>query len=257
VAPRVSVIVATCDRSRLLAEALDSVARQTFEDWECLVADDGSRDDTLRVLDQARARDFRIRAIPGPHCGLLGRVRNRAISEATGSLLALLDDDDIWLPGKLASQVALLDAEPDVALAFARAERFGEATGAFPKAGTPSRPSFERLWKRNFIPCSTVIVRRRALQLAGGFDESLPVAQDYDLWLRIARSYPIRFQAEVLCRYRVHAGAMSADRRSEAEALEAIYERLAERWRLPERFSRLGHRHVRRFRRRNAVSRAS
>jgi hypothetical protein len=98
-----------------------------------------------------------------------------------------------------------------------------------------------------------VLLRRAVLDAAGEFDESLPVAQDYDLWLRVARIAPIRFQSEVLCRYRVHAAAMSADRALEAETLERIYERLAAQWRLPARVSLAGRRHVRRFRRRNAV----
>ena len=252
--PRVSVIVASYNRCRFLGEALASVRRQTFEDWECLVADDGSSDGTLLLLEETAGNDGRVRALPGAHCGLLGRVRNRALREARGSLIAFLDDDDIWLPRKIELQVRLLDAEPDVGLCFARAVRFGDACGVFPRSGTPQRPAFERLWKGNFIPCSTVLLPRAVFDSVGEFDESLQVAQDYDLWLRVARIAPIRFQSEILCRYRVHAAAMSADRALEAEALEGIYERLAAQWRLPARFWRAGRRHVRRFRRRNTVA---
>jgi glycosyltransferase involved in cell wall biosynthesis len=248
------VIVATYNRCHLLAEALASVRSQTFQDWECLVADDESSDGTLPLLETAAAADGRIRALRGGHCGLPGRVRNRALRKATGSLIAFLDDDDIWLPGKIERQVRLIDAEPDVGLCFGRARRFGDARGVFPRVGTiRRRPRFETLWKRNFIPCSTVLARRGVLDSAGVFDETLPVAEDYDLWLRIARIAPIRFQSEILCLYRVHAARMSGDRAIEAEALESIYGRLASRWQLPVRFSRAGRRHVSRTRRRIAA----
>lgn len=239
----------TYDRPKLLREAVASVQDQTFRDWECLVSDDGSPTPAESTLGDLPGRDVRIRVLRGEHTGLLGRVRNRALQEARGRYIAFLDDDDLWIKDKLELQVKRMEEEPEVSLVFGRAERFGCGRGLLPRRRPAKHPTFGSLWRRNFIPCSTVLLRREVLEVSGVFDEQLRVAQDYDLWLRVSRLGPIAFEDRVLCSYRVHAGAMTLLREEEANALETIRERLAERWRLSPRFRRSARREVARMRR--------
>ena len=246
--PAVSVIVPTYDRPRLLREAVASVQDQTFRDWECLVSDDGSPTPAESALGDLPGPDVRIRVLRGEHTGLLGRVRNRALEEARGRYVAFLDDDDLWAKDKLELQVKRMEEEPEVSLLFGRAERFGGGRGLLPHRRPARWPVFGSLWRRNFIPCSTVLLRREILEISGVFDEQLRVAQDYDLWLRISRLAPIAFEDRVVCRYRVHPRAMTLLREEEANALETIRERLAARWRLSPRFRPSARRGVTRLR---------
>lgn len=251
---RVSVVIPTYNRPGFLREAVDSVMRQSFSNWECLISDDGSSEPADGVFEELEALDSRIHVLRGRHSGLLGQVRNRALRRATGAFVAFLDDDDTWREEKLEAQLRLMESEPRIALTFCRAERFGERSGLLPARRPPERPTFESLWQENFIPCSTVLLRRAILDRVGEFDERLLVAQDYDLWLRVARVAPIRYQDAMLCRYRVHAGAMSGMRAQEASALEEIYERLGERWNLSLGLRRSARRRVARFRTRHRHS---
>ena len=225
--PRVSVIVPTFERAAFLREAVGSVIRQTFTDWECLVSDDGSGPEGAAALEEIGALDPRVRVLRGEHSGRLGLVRNRALIAARGEYAAFLDDDDLWEEDKLERQVRRLERETDVALLFSRARRFWDSRGAFPSRWLARRPRFRTLLRRNVIPCSTAILRREILDRTGLFDEQLLVAQDYDLWLRITSIAPIRYMPRVLCRYRVHSGAMTRLREEEARALEQIYGRFA------------------------------
>jgi glycosyltransferase involved in cell wall biosynthesis len=249
--PSVSVIVTTFNRAGLLREALDSVQMQTFSDWECLVVDDGSADETPEILASRAAADPRIRALRIEHGGSPGRGRNAGIAASRGEFVAFLDDDDAWLPAKLDRQLSVLDGERDAGLVFSRVERFGDEQGPWPRI-LPERPGLRSLLASNFIACSSVVARRSALDRAGLFDESLPCAQDFDLWLRILRVAPIRGQPEILARYRV-------DRRRQIRELpveHAAVARIIEKFRdeVPPRFLRPWRRRIHRARARAAES---
>ena len=212
--PAVSVVLATHDHACWLDGAIDSVRRQTLSEWELLVVDDGSTDDTRAVV-QRHATDRRIHYLPGPHLER-SAARNRGLAAARGALVAFLDADDRWLPEKLERQLAVLDAEPDVPLCYTIA-RFVDAAGAPLPIRKPPRAIagevFPVLMRGNFIILASVLARRRCLAEAGGFDETLPVyaCEDWDLWLRIARRHRLAIVDEELTLYRRHDGNTGAD----------------------------------------------
>ena len=230
--PRVSIVLATHRRPALLAEALESVAAQTFRDVETLVAEDGGTEETARVVENSHAPG--ARHLPLPFCGRPGAVRNAALREAASPLVAFLDDDDLWLPRRLEEHVALLEASPWAALVFGPVLRFGEASGPWPRR-VPARVDLARLLRGSCVPLSSVLARREALEEAGLFPEELEVAPDYGLWLRVARRWPLAGHPEPLVRYRVHGGGLSRRKELEVEELEALYDRLETEWDLPAR----------------------
>ena len=217
--PRVSVLIAAYDAAAFLHPTLASVLGQTFADFEVLVIDDGSHDDTAAVVRRAAAHDPRVRLIVQENRGL-SATRNRGVREARGALIAFLDHDDLWHPEKLAAQVALLDAEPTTAVvscysALIDSEqrclgwRFGgEANGDVYR---------EMLVWDTVSGGSVVLVRREALEAAGPFDESLAIREDWDMWIRLARCHRFATVPRVLVGYTRSPGSSSRD-----------YERLAE-----------------------------
>ncbi len=229
--PRVSVIVPVHNRPAYVREAIDSaLAQECPGGFEVVVVDDGSTDDTPAVL---ASYGDRIRVVRQPNGGAAS-ARNRAISESGGELLALLDSDDVWLPGKLAAQVALLDARPDAALLHSDVDEFFE--GARSGAWTRRPPVLggdvlRDLLRRNFVHTMTVLMRRSVLDEVGPFDLRYPPCEDWDLWLRIAERNRFVADPERRVRTRVHAGGISADPSvvytQGCRVLEAAAERLA------------------------------
>jgi glycosyltransferase involved in cell wall biosynthesis len=205
----VSVVLATRDQAGWLPATLASVGAQTFKDWELVVVDDGSADDTGAVVARARA-DARVRYLRVPHVER-ARARNAGLAAAAGDLIAFLDGDDLWEPEKLARQVAALDAAPEAALCYTLARYVDEADRPLPVRRPPVAIGgrvFPALVAANLMILASVMVRRSALDATGGFDETLPVlgCEDWDLWLRIARRHPVVCVDAELTRYRRHPG---------------------------------------------------
>lgn len=202
----VTVIIPTFNRRTLLLAALSSVFTQTYQDYEILVVDDGSTDGTREALAPLSAK---VRYCWKPHGGEAS-ARNRGVREATTPYIAFLDSDDLWEPTFLHTTISTLESDPALALV---------ATGCVVIPAQERRPRiresalrgdlFQALFVRNFITASAVVVRRACFQRVGLFNESLDQAEDYDLWLRIARDYPIAFINQPLCRWRKHAGNLS------------------------------------------------
>lgn len=194
--PLVSVIIPTYNRSRVLGRAIDSVLRQTFSDVELIVVDDGSTDGTRELL--ARYEN-QLTSVTQENRGV-SAARNTGISRSRGKLTAFLDSDDEWLPDKLMRQV----------------ERYSRHTRDFIshtdeiwiRDGRPLAQKsihrkqggrfFERALERCLISPSSVLLARSLLDRVGWFDESLPAAEDYDLWLRITAFYEVDFVPEPL-----------------------------------------------------------
>jgi GT2 family glycosyltransferase len=168
------------------------------------VIDDGSVDATR---DVAAAFGARVRYLYQPNQGK-ARAQNRGVREARGTYVALLDDDDVWLPDKLAVQLAAFDAAPGLGFVCGQAwmvNAAGESIGIWSRKAS-NQESFESLYQENFIPHSTVVVRRALLERVGGLDVSLRTTEDYDLWLRLARQAPFRYLDRPLVKYRQHPG---------------------------------------------------
>jgi glycosyltransferase involved in cell wall biosynthesis len=232
-APRVSVVIPTYNAARHLAATLASVGAQTYVDYEVIVCDDGSIDDTpavaaatLRSLGVARWRVVNV-----DRRGAAGS-RNAGIAAATGELVAFLDDDDLWTPDKLARSVAAIDAERLDLLCHSerwRDEHGAERVRHYSPLFDRSVPPVVSLMRNNPFSTSAVVVRRARLVDAGPFDETLPSAEDYDLWIRLALLPGIRigFLDEPLGTYLVRAGSESSKIDRRLSALLAIGERYA------------------------------
>jgi glycosyltransferase involved in cell wall biosynthesis len=213
---RVSLIIATFNHARLLGDAIDSALAQTLTGVDIVVVDDGSTDDTPAVLERYRGR---IRVLRQPNRGLAA-ARNTGLAAARGTYVAFLDADDIMAPAKLAEQVAVLERAPTIGWTYCDVLIETVATGATVRAserfGYAARALdgwlFPELIHGNFIPAIAPLVRRTALDAAGGFDERLTALEDWDLWLRLALLAEARYTPAVLVSYRVQPGGMSEDR---------------------------------------------
>ncbi|MBI4341886.1 MAG: glycosyltransferase [Candidatus Omnitrophica bacterium] len=179
----------------MLRDAIASVRAQTFQDWELLVIDDGSTDGTAAVIRDASRSDRRIRGLRGAHRGV-SASRNLGIEQAAGTYVAFLDDDDYWLPGKVEQQVAQLNAHPAWAFVYTQAELRYE--DGLKKLRQPLATTFEMLLTKNTIAVPAVLARRSVLLEMGGFPVVMRVAEDTDLWLRIAARYPFGMMPEPL-----------------------------------------------------------
>ena len=203
---RVSVIMPAYNGAATIDEALRSIETQTYRDLEVIVVDDGSTDGTAAICEGRP----RLRLIAQENRGTAA-ARNHGIREARGELVAFLDQDDLWAPERLAAEVPVLDAEPEVGLVFSNFEHFGEKAERpgvrFDDAKVLRKiagdRAFASLFKKNLVHPATVLVRRVCLDAVGHFDESL-YFEDYDLWLRLARRYPIRYVPAPLARVRLH-----------------------------------------------------
>jgi len=207
--PRVSVIVATRDYGRYLAETLASVIAQTFTDWELLIVDDGSRDHTPAVIAPFLS-DPRIRCVRSDGLGQ-SRAKNLGIRMTHAPLVAFLDGDDWWLPTKLEQQVRLFEQQPDVGVVYSRrhlvneaGEPIGERTADFHRGMV-----YPRMLLTNFVCFSSAMVRRDVFEHVGVFDERLDLAVDYDLWLRVAKHWEFDYVDEALVNYRTGHGNLS------------------------------------------------
>ncbi len=207
--PAVSVVVAARDNGCFLADTLGSVQRQTFTNWELILIDDGSRDDTAAVV-QPFLHDPRFRYIPSDNLGPT-RAKNLAFRHSRAPLIALLDGDDVWLPTKLERQVRLLDAEPEVGAVFCRRFLIDPQGGLLPSTDFAFHRGaiFDDVLLDNFICYSSVLLRREILDHVGSFDDRLDLALDYDLWLRAAKHYRFDYIDEPLVKYRTGHGNLS------------------------------------------------
>jgi cellulose synthase/poly-beta-1,6-N-acetylglucosamine synthase-like glycosyltransferase len=200
---RLSVVIPVHNAAPFLAEALDSVYRQTTLPAEVIVVDDGSTDGSAAVAARWPVTLLTSSVNYGP-----AAARNAGIRAATGDVVAFLDADDVWHPTHCASLLALLEAYPEAVVAGSRSVHFGEAAGVSPMR-IPAHTPASVLWslvRCNEVRQSTAVVRRWALREVGGYNESLRYAEDYDLWLRLARRFPFVGTDEVTASYRVHPG---------------------------------------------------
>ena len=186
----VSVIIPTFNRAQKVRRAISSVLFQTFRDYEIIVVDDGSTDETSLSLAPFRTH---IRHLAHPKNLGVSAARNTGIRASKGPLIAFLDSDDYWLPEKLALQVAFFESRPEV-LACQTQEhwiRKGVRVNPGKKHLKPSGEIFDASLKLCLVSPSAVMLKRSLLDEVGLFDEALPVCEDYDLWLRTSSRYPI------------------------------------------------------------------
>jgi glycosyltransferase involved in cell wall biosynthesis len=185
----VSVIIPTYNRAWILKEAIDSVLVQDFVDYELIVVDDGSTDDTPDILS---AYGRAIRVLRQSNKGV-SAARNRGIRASSGGLIAFLDSDDLWLPQKLSRQVDFFATHPQAMICQTEEQWIRNGARVNPKTRHQkfSGMIFERSLKLCLVSPSAVMLRRSLLDTVGIFDEGLPACEDYDLWLRVSCRYPV------------------------------------------------------------------
>ncbi len=210
--PRVSVVIATYNYGRYLGGAINSVLAQTFHNFEIIIVDDGSTDDTPGVVKPFLA-DSRVRYHRTEHHGQ-PQTKNEGIRQSRGELIAFLDADDLWLPVKLERQIDLFDRDPELGVACCYRKYIDEEGFELDKT---QREHFRgyvlpKMFWRNFVCFSSSMVRREVFDDVGLFDEQYPLAIDYELWLRVARKYRFDYVDVPLVKYR--SGHANLSRRS-------------------------------------------
>jgi hypothetical protein len=204
-APNVTVLMPVYNGGGHLAEAIESVLDQTYEDFELLVVDDGSTDDTPSVLARYEAVDPRVRVHRQANRGLIDTL-NSGCELARGELVARMDADDVSAPTRLERQVGRMSERPDLAL-LGTAFRQIDDDGAFitvTEYPTQSAAIARQLPIQNCIAHPTVVFRREMILALGGYRRAFAHAEDYDLWVRISEHHPIENLAEPLLSYRTH-----------------------------------------------------
>jgi glycosyltransferase involved in cell wall biosynthesis len=236
--PQVSVVLPTFNRLPYLQAAVDSVFGQTFVDWELIVADDGSDGATAGYLAELASRP-RVTVLRLPHTGHPGAVRNAAWQAARGEYIAFLDSDDVWLPQKLALQVASLRSNPQRGwshTAFTVIDATGKPLTGARERWWPATHGWilERLIRMEVvIAMPSVMVRRGLLEQLGGFDPAQRMCEDYDLYLRLAELSEIQGVQQTLLLVRSHGEHFHRDTivlEDRARALEKLRARSTDRF---------------------------
>ncbi len=207
--PLVSVIIPTFNRFAMLCEAIDSVLAQTFTDFELIVVDDGSSDETESVRKQyGTAIQYFFQENQG-----VSAARNRGVREAGGEFISFLDSDDLWLPRKLAVQCQAMTENPAEPISYTAEIWYRRGIRVNPKRKHAKHGGsiFSQCLPLCIISPSSVMIRKSLFQEVGLFDEELPVCEDYDLWLRIAKDFSIRLIDEpLIIKRNGHSGQLSA-----------------------------------------------
>ena len=182
--PKISVIIPTNNRSNFIKNALSSAQKQTFKDFEIIIVDDGSCDETYKVISNFNSN---IRYIYQPNCGV-SSARNMGIQNSRGKLIAFLDSDDLWHPEKLQKQYDFLENNKAINICYTGSywirnrEKVNPPKRYAPRSGN----IFQHILDCCFVGASFTILRRELFDKYGLFDESLPVCEDHDLWIRLA-----------------------------------------------------------------------
>lgn len=219
-APKISIIIPTYNRAQLLEEAITSVVNQTQKDFEIIVADGSSTDNTKEVVISFGKK---IKYYNEKHTGLPASGRNIGLKNASGKYIAFLDSDDIWLPTKLENQMNYLKSNPHCGMVYSNTyviNEKGNSTGKLLLRNGHAKEGriFLSLLKENFIPTHTVMMKREVFEKIGYFnnDPSIKGAEDYEYWLRASLDFDIGFINKPLALYRVHTGSASYENNSAA-----------------------------------------
>jgi glycosyltransferase involved in cell wall biosynthesis len=225
----VSVVVPSYNASRYISETLESVLSQTYRNFEVIVIDDGSKDNTSDIVADYARRDSRIRQVNQPNAGV-GAARNRGIAEASGAFIAPLDADDVWYPQKLEKQVASLERKgEDWGFTYCWSKSINERGEAKPLSHWPiGGDVFHALIYRNIIGNASVpLFRTSAVREVGGYrtraeQGGVQGCEDWDITLRVAAKYLVAEVPDYLVGYRQIPSTMSADVLGMAKSYEFI-----------------------------------
>jgi glycosyltransferase involved in cell wall biosynthesis len=185
--PTFTVVMPAYNHAEYVGEAIDSVVAQTFDDWELIVVDDGSTDDTAEVARTRAERDGRIKIVSQANAGPAA-ARNNAIARSSGEWITFLDSDDVWYPRTLATYAKAVAAHPGQGFFHGRRDRLDAAgtvaatTGEFQDRPTGTPELFGRMFLSTMVSC----ISRELIERVGAFDEGLRSCEDYELFLRLS-----------------------------------------------------------------------
>jgi glycosyltransferase involved in cell wall biosynthesis len=224
---------------RYLDQAVHSILDQTFMDFELIIVDDGSTDNTRSILERIAARDSRVRAVSRPNTGYVVAL-NEMIGMARAPLLARMDADDVALPDRFERQVAFLEEHPEV-VAVGSAVEIIDYRGRFLTHWKPHLSNDElqaqALSGRTPLCHPSVMIRADAIRAIGGYRELYYSAEDLDLWLRLGEEGQLACLSEVLLRYRDHAKSISTQAQArQLELVKQISDEASARRGLPPQF---------------------
>lgn len=239
---QVTVIIPTYNCAEFVTDAVHSVLAQTYKNYEILVIDDGSTDNTRKVLSSYIERCL-IKYICQENKGL-ACARNTGIKNASGDFIALLDADDLWLPYKLEVQMPAFQLSPKIGIVHADRCKFMDSGEFF----RPIRENFsDEFIKRHsgdlfeacflreiFISCPTAVIRKECFDKVGLFDENLAKLgfEDSEMWLRILRHYEAYHVNKAVALYRVRPNSMSKNRKKMIEAHKYLVEKISKQYNL-------------------------
>jgi len=219
-APRVSVVIASYRHAAYVGECLRSVLDQSFQDFEIVITDDGSGDDTVEAIRAVRDARIHLEALPANRGACI--ALNRGIKRARGEYVAILNSDDSFVPGRLQHQVDFLDAHPEIEAVFGWPEIIDERGAAFADVHHKDYAVFKvenrdrHAWLRQFFDLGnclchpTLMIRRRCYELIGPYDARLAQVPDLDQWIRLAARCELHVMPEPMVRFRIRDGQMNA-----------------------------------------------
>ena len=201
--PKISVIMSVYNGEKYLREAIESILNQTFTDFEFIIVNDGSTDNSLEIIKSYN--DERIKIINNEKNIGLTKSLNKALAQARGEYIARQDADDISLPSRFEEQIKYLEEHPDVVLLGTSSYNIDESGKIIGKKIALAKPTMGNLFKENQFIHGSVMFKKEVVDELGYYNELFNYSQDYELWLRIANHYPVRNLTQRLYKSRSHS----------------------------------------------------
>ena len=230
--PLISVIIPVWNRKKRIIRAVESVLKQSYNNFEIIIADDSSTDGTIEVLEELAKKDARIKLVKGSgkNSGLPAIMRNRAIKKSSGDYLAFLDSDDTWANNKLELQINEISKNTELVGICSNAFIVGEtdkAQGLLLK-DVPSEITFENLVNVNNVICSSMLVKKTIFEKTGLFPEmkSLRAGEDYASWLKLVNLGKVKYLNDPLLYYTIDSSDSVRERYSffnESKKMKSVY----------------------------------
>jgi glycosyltransferase involved in cell wall biosynthesis len=207
--PKVSIVIPTYNRADFLPKAIQSVLSQTYRDWEIIIVDDGSTDNTEEIVKGYN--ESRIRYIAHKSNLGISAARNTAIKNSKGKYIALLDSDDEWFPEKISYQMNIFQKKDSECGVVCTSGHMIEDDKKIRVKVIPANLDnfYEKFLFENIIWCSSVLIKKECFEKLGLFDEHLKSCEDWEMWIRISKYYKFIFLKTPLIKYLIHPGQLS------------------------------------------------
>ena len=226
--PIVSVIIPTYNRAHLVGRAIKSVLNQTYQDFELIIVDDGSTDNTDKIIKEFQEHDKRIKYIRHEKNKGGSAARNSGIKISRGEYIAFLDSDDEWLPRKMEKQeIKFQNALDNVGVIYSGFSCISESSGKIIAKITPTLRGnvYTNLLEGCILGSPTPLIKKICFRKAGFFDETLPSCQDWDMWIRLSKYYTFDFVPDILAKHHIHGSQISVNLNAKIVAREKLVEK--------------------------------